>query len=64
MHISAFGAALRTPDLRKKILFTLGFANLNQAGNVAWNEKNLLTKPYRRAELSKRIDMLLDPGPG
>ena len=46
-----------------QILFTSGFANLNQAGTVAWNEKNLLTKPYRRADLSKRIDMLLGPNP-
>ena len=24
MHISAFGDALRTPDLRRKIFFTIG----------------------------------------
>jgi len=34
MHISAFGAALRTPDLRKKILFTLGLLGLYRLGAV------------------------------
>ncbi len=34
MHISAFGAALRTPDLRKKILFTLGLIALYRLGSV------------------------------
>ena len=34
MHISAFGAALRTPDLRKKILFTLGLIALFRLGSV------------------------------
>ncbi len=34
MHISAFGAALRTPDLRKKILFTLGLLALYRLGSV------------------------------
>ncbi len=34
MHISAFGAALRTPDLRKKILFTLGLIALYRLGAV------------------------------
>ena len=34
MHISAFGAALRTPDLRKKILFTLGLLALFRLGSV------------------------------
>lgn len=46
-----------------QILFTSGFTTLQQAGAVAWNEKNLLTKPYRRADLSKRIDGLLGPNP-
>jgi CheY-like chemotaxis protein len=44
-----------------QILFTSGFANMQQAGTITWTEKNLLTKPYRRADLSKRIDMLLGP---
>ncbi len=34
MHISAFGAALRTPDLRKKILFTLGLLAIYRLGSV------------------------------
>ena len=34
MHISAFGAALRTPDLRKKILFTLSLLALFRLGSV------------------------------
>lgn len=46
-----------------KILFTSGFADMQQAGTMAWTEKNLLTKPYRRTDLSKRIEMLLGPNP-
>ena len=34
MHISAFGDALRTPDLRKKILFTFGLIALYRLGAV------------------------------
>lgn len=34
MHIGAFGAALRTPDLRKKLLFTLGMIALYRLGAV------------------------------
>ncbi|MFM8896099.1 MAG: preprotein translocase subunit SecY, partial [Actinomycetales bacterium] len=34
MQISAFGAALRTPDLRKKILFTLGMLAIFRLGSV------------------------------
>lgn len=34
MHISAFRDALRTPDLRKKILFTLGLLALYRLGSV------------------------------
>ena len=34
MHISAFGAALRTPDLRKKILFSLGILAIYRLGSV------------------------------
>jgi len=34
VHISAFGAALRTPDLRKKILFSLGLLALFRLGSV------------------------------
>jgi len=34
MHISAFGAALRTPDLRKKIIFTLSLLALFRLGSV------------------------------
>jgi preprotein translocase subunit SecY len=34
VHISAFGAALRTPDLRKKILFTLGLLAIYRLGSV------------------------------
>ncbi|MDP1878866.1 MAG: preprotein translocase subunit SecY, partial [Actinomycetota bacterium] len=34
MHISAFGAALRTPDLRKKIFFTLALLALYRLGSV------------------------------
>jgi len=34
VHISAFGAALRTPDLRKKILFVLGILAVYRLGAV------------------------------
>ena len=34
MNLSAFGAALRTPDLRKKILFTLGILAIFRLGSV------------------------------
>lgn len=34
MHISAFKDALRTPDLRKKILFTLGLLAIYRLGSV------------------------------
>ncbi len=34
MHVSAFGAALRTPDLRKKIFFTLSLLALFRLGSV------------------------------
>ncbi len=34
MHISAFGAALRTPDLRKKIIFTLALLAVYRLGSV------------------------------
>ena len=34
MNLSAFGAALRTPDLRKKILFTLGLLAVFRLGSV------------------------------
>ena len=34
MHISAFGAALRTPDLRKKIFFTIGMLAVYRLGSV------------------------------
>ncbi len=34
MHLSAFGAAFRTPDLRKKILFTLGILAIFRLGSV------------------------------
>lgn len=34
MHISAFRDALRTPDLRKKILFTLGLLAVYRLGSV------------------------------
>lgn len=34
MHISAFADALRTPDLRKKILFTLGLLAIYRLGSV------------------------------
>jgi preprotein translocase subunit SecY len=34
VHISAFGAALRTPDLRKKIFFTIGLLALYRLGSV------------------------------
>jgi preprotein translocase subunit SecY len=34
VHISAFGAALRTPDLRKKIIFTLALLAVYRLGSV------------------------------
>ena len=34
MHISAFADALRTPDLRRKILFTLGLLAIYRLGSV------------------------------
>lgn len=47
----------------KQVLFTSGFATLHQDGAVSWNEQNLLAKPYRRADLSKRIDSMLGTTP-
>ena len=52
MHISAFGAALRTPDLRKKILFTLGLLALFRLGSV------LPTPGVEYAAIQRCIDVV------
>ena len=54
MHISAFGAALRTPDLRKKILFTLGLLALYRLGSV------LPTPGVDYAAIQKCVDVVQD----
>ena len=54
MHISAFGAALRTPDLRKKILFTLGLLALYRLGAV------LPTPGVDYAAIQRCIDVVQD----
>ena len=54
MHISAFGAALRTPDLRKKILFTLGLLALFRLGSV------LPTPGVDYAAIQRCIDVVQD----
>ena len=54
MHISAFGAALRTPDLRKKILFTLGLLALYRLGSV------LPTPGVDYAAIQRCIDVVQD----
>ena len=54
MHISAFGAALRTPDLRNKILFTLGLLGLYRLGAV------LPTPGVDYAAIQRCIDVVQD----
>ena len=54
MHISAFGAALRTPDLRRKILFTLGLLGLYRLGAV------LPTPGEDYAAIQRCIDVVQD----
>jgi preprotein translocase subunit SecY len=54
VHISAFGAALRTPDLRKKILFTLGLLALYRLGAV------LPTPGVDYAAIQRCIDVVQD----
>ena len=54
MHIGAFGAALRTPDLRKKILFTLGLLGLYRLGAV------LPTPGVDYAAIQRCIDVVQD----
>jgi preprotein translocase subunit SecY len=54
VHISAFGAALRTPDLRKKILFTLGLLALFRLGSV------LPTPGVDYAAIQRCIDVVQD----
>ncbi len=54
MHISAFGAALRTPDLRKKILFTLGLLAIYRLGSV------LPTPGVDYAAIQRCIDVVQD----
>ncbi len=54
MHISAFGAALRTPDLRKKILFTLGLLAVYRLGSV------LPTPGVDYAAIQRCIDVVQD----
>lgn len=54
MHISAFGAALRTPDLRKKILFTLGLLAIYRLGSV------LPTPGVDYAAIQRCIDVVED----
>lgn len=54
MHISAFGAALRTPDLRKKILFTLALLGLYRLGAV------IPTPGVDYAAIQRCIDVVQD----
>ena len=54
MHIGAFGAARRTPDLRKKILFTLGLLGLYRLGAV------LPTPGVDYAAIQRCIDVVQD----
>lgn len=54
MQISAFGAALRTPDLRKKIFFTLGLLALYRLGSV------LPTPGVDYAAIQRCIDVVED----
>jgi preprotein translocase subunit SecY len=54
VHISAFGAALRTPDLRKKIFFTLGLLALYRLGAV------LPTPGVDYAAIQRCIDVVQD----
>lgn len=54
MQISAFGAALRTPDLRKKILFTLGLLAIYRLGSV------LPTPGVDYAAIQRCIDVVED----
>ena len=54
MQISAFGAALRTPDLRKKIFFTLGLLAIYRLGSV------LPTPGVDYAAIQRCIDVVED----
>ena len=54
MHISAFGAALRTPDLRRKILFTLGLLAIYRLGSV------MPTPGVDYAAIQRCIDVVQD----
>jgi preprotein translocase subunit SecY len=54
VHISAFGAALRTPDLRRKILFTLGLLAIYRLGSV------LPTPGVDYAAIQRCIDVVQD----
>lgn len=54
MHISAFGAALRTPDLRNKILFTLALLGLYRLGAV------IPTPGVDYAAIQRCIDVVQD----
>jgi preprotein translocase subunit SecY len=54
VHISAFGAALRTPDLRKKILFTIGLLGLYRLGSV------LPTPGVDYSDIQRCIDVVQD----
>jgi CheY-like chemotaxis protein len=50
---------LRRRGLARQILFTSGFANPALAGTVEWGEESFLPKPYRKADLAKRLEILL-----
>jgi len=54
VHISAFGAALRTPDLRKKIFFTLALLGVYRLGAV------LPTPGVDYAAIQRCIDVVQD----
>jgi preprotein translocase subunit SecY len=54
VHISAFGAALRTPDLRRKILFTLGLLAIYRLGSV------MPTPGVDYAAIQRCIDVVQD----
>lgn len=56
-------AELRRRNLAPQILFTSGFANANQAGELELSDDELLSKPYHKADLAHRIKALLAGAP-
>jgi len=54
-----FAAELRHRNLIKHIIFASGFADIKQAGGTDWQADDLLPKPYRKADLARRIEKLI-----